>query len=215
MQDGQASAREVKIVLLGDAGVGKSSLVLRFVTNSFDKYSESTIGASFMSKLIMVDGNPIKYQIWDTAGQEKYHSLAPMYYRGAAAAIIVYDITRAASFQTLKNWVRELQQLGPENIVIAICGTKSDLEDKREVSTAEARAYADEIGALFLETSAKLNKNVQDLFVDISRRLPQPQEVNFGDVADLRDGGRGAGRSVGGAGGAGGSEGGGKPAGCC
>ena len=215
MQDGQASAREVKIVLLGDAGVGKSSLVLRFVTNSFDKYSESTIGASFMSKLIMVDGNPIKYQIWDTAGQEKYHSLAPMYYRGAAAAIIVYDITRAASFQTLKIWVRELQQLGPENIVIAICGNKSDLEDKREVSTAEARAYADEIGALFLETSAKLNKNVQDLFVDISRRLPQPQEVNFGDVADLRDGGRGAGRSVGGAGGAGGSEGGGKPAGCC
>lgn len=84
-----------------------------------------------MSKLIMVDGSPIKYQIWDTAGQEKYHSLAPMYYRGAAAAIIVYDITRASSFQTLKNWVRELQQLGPENIVIAVCGNKSDLEDKR------------------------------------------------------------------------------------
>jgi hypothetical protein len=84
-----------------------------------------------MSKLIMVDGAPIKYQIWDTAGQEKYHSLAPMYYRGAAAAIIVYDITRASSFQTLKNWVRELQQLGPENIVIAVCGNKSDLEDKR------------------------------------------------------------------------------------
>lgn len=84
-----------------------------------------------MSKLIMVDGAPIKYQIWDTAGQEKYHSLAPMYYRGAAAAIIVYDITRAQSFNTLKNWVRELQQLGPENIVIAVCGNKSDLEEQR------------------------------------------------------------------------------------
>jgi Ras-related protein Rab-22 len=126
-----SAAREVKVVLLGDTGVGKSSLVLRFVTNTFDKYSESTIGASFMSKLIMVDGTPIKYQIWDTAGQEKYHSLAPMYYRGAAAAIIVYDITRASSFGTLKAWVRELQQLGPENIVIAVCGNKSDLEDKR------------------------------------------------------------------------------------
>jgi Ras-related protein Rab-22 len=152
------SVREVKVVLLGDAGVGKSSLVLRFVTNSFDKYSESTIGwvctrtfaaafalvaaprltfysprrrASFMSKQIVADGQPIKYQIWDTAGQEKYHSLAPMYYRGAAAAIIVYDITSAQSFQTLKNWVRELQQLGPENIVIAVCGNKSDLEEKR------------------------------------------------------------------------------------
>lgn len=84
-----------------------------------------------MSKQIMVDNQPIKYQIWDTAGQEKYHSLAPMYYRGAAAAIIVYDITSAQSFQTLKNWVRELQQLGPENIVIAVCGNKSDLEEKR------------------------------------------------------------------------------------
>jgi len=139
-----------------------------------------------MSKLIMVDGSPIKYQIWDTAGQEKYHSLAPMYYRGAAAAIIVYDITRAGSFQTLKNWVRELQQLGPENIVIAVCGNKCDLEDKREVSTAEANAYAEEIDALCIETSAKLNKGVQDLFVDISRKLPQPQESNIGEVADLR-----------------------------
>lgn len=109
-----AKAREVKVVLLGDTGVGKSSLVLRFVTNNFKPYSESTIGyvlwiyqwcnlnircvppnrASFMSKMIMVDDTPIKYQIWDTAGQEKYHSLAPMYYRGAAAAIVVYDITR-------------------------------------------------------------------------------------------------------------------------
>jgi Ras-related protein Rab-22 len=212
MDGSSQAAREVKVVLLGDAGVGKSSLVLRFVTNSFDKYSESTIGASFMSKLLLVDGAPIKYQIWDTAGQEKYHSLAPMYYRGAAAAIIVYDITRAASFQTLKNWVRELQQLGPENIVLAVCGNKSDLEEKREVSTAEAKAYAAEIGALFLESSAKLNKNVADVFTDISRRLPKPQEAfgggggagGGGDVADLRKGG-------------GGGEGGegGKMGGCC
>lgn len=114
-------AREVKVVLLGDTGVGKSSLVLRFVTNNFRPYSESTIGASFMSKMIVVNDTPIKYQIWDTAGQEKvptggciscwrgrancvcvsmneqYHSLAPMYYRGAAAAIVVYDITRKVS----------------------------------------------------------------------------------------------------------------------
>ena len=84
-----------------------------------------------MSKLITVDAKPIKYQIWDTAGQEKYHSLAPMYYRGAAAAIVVYDITQASSFVTLKNWVKELQTLGPENIVIAVCGNKVDQEDRR------------------------------------------------------------------------------------
>jgi Ras-related protein Rab-22 len=142
--------------------------------------------ASFMSKLLMVDGQPIKYQIWDTAGQEKYHSLAPMYYRGAAAAIIVYDITRSSSFQTLKNWVRELQQLGPENIVIAICGNKCDLEDKREVDMMEAKSYADEINALFLETSAKANRNVQELFQDISKRLPAPAEPVFDATMDLK-----------------------------
>lgn len=91
-------AREIKLVLLGDSGVGKSSLVLRFVTQSFKPYSESTIGASFMSKVVELDGQTVKVQIWDTAGQEKYHSLAPMYYRGAAAAVVVYDLTRAERY---------------------------------------------------------------------------------------------------------------------
>uniref|UniRef100_A0AAV1TT28 Uncharacterized protein n=1 Tax=Peronospora matthiolae TaxID=2874970 RepID=A0AAV1TT28_9STRA len=169
---GNSKAREVKVVLLGDTGVGKSSLVLRFVTNNFRPYSESTIGASFMSKMIVVNDAPIKYQIWDTAGQEKYHSLAPMYYRGAAAAIVVYDITRKQSLTTLKNWVKELKQLGPDNIVIAIAGNKSDLEEKREVPASQARAYAEEIGALFIETSAKEDTNVSDLFIQISQALP-------------------------------------------
>lgn len=89
------------------------------------------IGASFMSKLITVNGKAIKFQIWDTAGQEKYHSLAPMYYRGAAAAILVYDITRAASFKTLQSWVEELQSKGPKEIALAIAGNKADLETQR------------------------------------------------------------------------------------
>uniref|UniRef100_A0AAV1VJM3 Uncharacterized protein n=1 Tax=Peronospora matthiolae TaxID=2874970 RepID=A0AAV1VJM3_9STRA len=169
---GNSKAREVKVVLLGDTGVGKSSLVLRFVTNNFRPYSESTIGASFMSKMIVVNDAPIKYQIWDTAGQEKYHSLAPMYYRGAAAAIVVYDITRKQSLTTLKNWVKELKQLGPDNIVIAIAGNKSDLEERREVPASQARVYAEEIGALFIETSAKEDTNVSDLFIQISQALP-------------------------------------------
>lgn len=185
---GDAKAREVKVVLLGDTGVGKSSLVLRFVTNNFKPYSESTIGASFMSKMIMVEDTPIKYQIWDTAGQEKYHSLAPMYYRGAAAAIVVYDITRKQSLTTLKNWVKELKQLGPQDIVIAIAGNKSDLNDKREVPSDQARAYADEINALFIETSAKEDSNVTKLFIDISKRLPaSSQQAKLPDIHDLSD----------------------------
>eukprot|EP00128_Syssomonas_multiformis_P010200 Colp12_sorted_trinity150504_noHs@1162 len=167
--------REVKVVLLGDSGVGKSSLVLRFVTNNFKPYSESTIGASFMSKMITVSNKQIKFQIWDTAGQEKYHSLAPMYYRGAAAAIVVYDITRASSFKTLKHWVEELKAKGPKDIAIAIAGNKADLHQAREVDQEMAIAYAEEIGALYLETSAKDDTNVQDIFVKLSYRLPQPQ----------------------------------------
>eukprot|EP01033_Poteriospumella_lacustris_P001613 gene1613-1175_t len=171
----ESKPREVKVVLLGDTGVGKSSLVLRFVTNNFKPYSESTIGASFMSKLLSVNGKSIKFQIWDTAGQEKYHSLAPMYYRGAAAAILVYDITRSSTFKTLQNWVEELKSKGPKDIAIAIAGNKADLEDSREVDRSVAQGYANEINAIYLETSAKEDTNVQDIFVKLSARLPTPQ----------------------------------------
>jgi len=164
-------SREVKVVLLGDTGVGKSSLVLRFVTNNFKPYSESTIGASFMSKMMMVNNVPMKFQIWDTAGQEKYHSLAPMYYRGAGAAIIVYDITRESSFKTLKEWINELRTQGPEDIVIAIAGNKKDLAAQREVAESDARQYADEIGALFFETSAKDDIAVHEIFIQLSKNL--------------------------------------------
>mmetsp|Transcript_20119 Transcript_20119/g.33937 ORF Transcript_20119/g.33937 Transcript_20119/m.33937 type:complete len:199 (+) Transcript_20119:89-685(+) len=169
---GETRAREVKVVLLGDTGVGKSSLVLRFITNEFKPYVESTIGASFMSKLILIDSQPIKFQIWDTAGQEKYHSLAPMYYKGAAAAIVVYDITKRKTFETLQQWVSELRTQGPENIVLAIAGNKSDLESERQVPLSEAQAYAASIGASFLETSAKTKSNVDEIFLNISKSLP-------------------------------------------
>ena len=166
--------REVKCVVLGDTGVGKSSLVLKFVSGNFKPYSESTIGASFMSKYLVIKGCSIKFQIWDTAGQEKYHSLAPMYYRGAAAAIVVYDITRAATFKTLRNWIDELKAQGPKDIAIAIAGNKSDMKDNREIETKTAKEYADEIGALFMETSAKDATNVEELFIKLSERLPPP-----------------------------------------
>ena len=190
-----------------------------------------------MSKTLVVDDQAIKFQIWDTAGQEKYHSLAPMYYRGASAAIVVYDITRAVrivrpyyrarsvhlprsgrhwrvrchvagrwadsacvcvrvracacrashqtSFKTLQNWVQELQSLGPENIVIAIAGNKCDLEDKREVDRTEAQKYAEDIDAIFVETSAKTGDNVQEMFTDISAQQSPPPPLNSGLCADV------------------------------
>ncbi|XP_053888855.1 ras-related protein Rab-22A-like [Malaclemys terrapin pileata] len=157
---------------LPDTGVGKSSIVWRFVEDSFDPNINPTIGASFMTKTVQYQNELHKFLIWDTAGQERFRALAPMYYRGSAAAIIVYDITKEETFSTLKNWVKELRQHGPPNIVVAIAGNKCDLNDVREVMEKDAKDYADSIHAIFVETSAKNAININELFIEISRRIP-------------------------------------------
>ncbi|XP_052818767.1 ras-related protein Rab-22A-like [Mya arenaria] len=166
------AVKEIKLCLLGESGVGKSSIVLRFVRDQYKECLESTIGASFMTKRVVLDEKTFIFQIWDTAGQEKYRSLAPMYYRGAAAAIVVYDITRESSFPAAQEWVKELQRMASGNIVIAVAGNKCDLEDLREVSTVEAKAYAENIGAIYVETSALTAVNIQHVFEEIARKLP-------------------------------------------
>uniref|UniRef100_G1RDS6 RAB22A, member RAS onco family n=1 Tax=Nomascus leucogenys TaxID=61853 RepID=G1RDS6_NOMLE len=160
------------LVLFQDTGVGKSSIVWRFVEDSFDPNINPTIGASFMTKTVQYQNELHKFLIWDTAGQERFRALAPMYYRGSAAAIIVYDITKEETFSTLKNWVKELRQHGPPNIVVAIAGNKCDLIDVREVMERDAKDYADSIHAIFVETSAKNAININELFIEISRRIP-------------------------------------------
>jgi len=164
---------QAKLVLLGDMGTGKSSLVLRFVKGQFFEYQESTIGAAFLTQTVSVNDTTVKFEIWDTAGQERYHSLAPMYYRGAAAAIVVYDITSVDSFNRAKSWVRELQRQGNPALVMALAGNKSDKAEDRKVSLEEGQIYADEKWLFFMETSAKSNANVNELFMEIARKLPK------------------------------------------
>ncbi|KIM67170.1 hypothetical protein SCLCIDRAFT_1210662 [Scleroderma citrinum Foug A] len=118
---------QVKLVLLGEAAVGKSSVVLRFVNNEFQPNKEPTIGAAFLTQKCRVDDRVLRYEIWDTAGQERFHSLAPMYYRNAQAAVVVYDVTKATSLDKAKTWVKELQRQANPNIVIALAGNKIDL----------------------------------------------------------------------------------------
>ncbi|KAG8908089.1 hypothetical protein FRB99_000533 [Tulasnella sp. 403] len=118
---------QVKLVLLGEAAVGKSSIVLRFVSNEFQANKEPTIGAAFLTQKCRLEDRVLRYEIWDTAGQERFHSLAPMYYRNAQAAVVVYDVTKATSLEKAKSWVKELQRQANPNIVIALAGNKVDL----------------------------------------------------------------------------------------
>ncbi|CAI8049753.1 Ras-related protein Rab-5C [Geodia barretti] len=158
---------QFKLVLLGESAVGKSSLVLRFVKGQFHEYQESTIGAAFLTQTVNLDDTTVKFEIWDTAGQERYHSLAPMYYRGAQAAVVVYDISDGDTFVRAKNWVKELQRQASPSIVIALAGNKADLKDIRKVHIEDAQSYAEDNGLLFMETSAKSDQNVQELFLAI------------------------------------------------
>ncbi|KAJ1568900.1 Ras- protein Rab-5C [Nowakowskiella sp. JEL0078] len=166
---------QVKLVLLGEAAVGKSSLVLRFVNNEFQENKEPTIGAAFLTQKCKLEDKIIKFEIWDTAGQERFHSLAPMYYRNAPAAIVAYDITKLATLEKAKSWVKELQRQANPNIVIALVGNKTDLEAQRQISTEEAQAYATEAGLLFKEASAKSGDNVMEVFTEIAKNIPLEQ----------------------------------------
>eukprot|EP00930_Biecheleria_cincta_P006574 TRINITY_DN1075_c0_g3_i1.p1 TRINITY_DN1075_c0_g3~~TRINITY_DN1075_c0_g3_i1.p1 ORF type:complete len:199 (+),score=38.72 TRINITY_DN1075_c0_g3_i1:63-659(+) len=183
-----------KLVLLGDASVGKSCLVVRFAKGEFYEYQEPTIGAAFMTQTVSLSSEVVKFEIWDTAGQERYKSLAPMYYRGAAAAVIVYDITSKESFDAAKSWVAELQNT---DTLIALAGNKSDLEATRDVDKETARSYADQNGILYMETSAKSGQNVNELFHEIAVRLPKQSKEDEPKPKGFAVGGQGGASSAG------------------
>ncbi|ODN01915.1 Ras-related protein Rab-21 [Orchesella cincta] len=160
-----------KVVLLGEGCVGKTSVVLRYVEDRFNDKHVTTLQASFLQKRINIAGRRIQLAIWDTAGQERFHALGPIYYRDANGAILVYDITDKDSFEKVKTWVKELKKMLGNDICLSIAGNKTDLESQRTVSTEEAENYAALVGAKHYHTSAKLNHNIEELFLDLSERM--------------------------------------------
>lgn len=156
-----------KVVLIGDSGVGKSNILSRFTRNEFCLESKSTIGVEFATRSIQVDGKTIKAQIWDTAGQERYRAITSAYYRGAVGALLVYDITKAATFENVERWLKELRDHADSNIVIMLVGNKSDLRHLRGVSTEDAQAFCEKEGLSFIETSALESTNVERAFQQV------------------------------------------------
>lgn len=175
---------QFKLVLLGESAVGKSSIVHRFVKNTFDDMRESTIGAAFLTQTINLPeaNTTVKFEIWDTAGQERYKSLAPMYYRNANAALCVYDITSRSSFNKAQDWIEELKKQAPEGIVVALVGNKADLSHEREVDESEIAEYIERLKQesaaeggreiIHMECSAKSGDGVLQVFDAIARALP-------------------------------------------
>uniref|UniRef100_A0A9J2P676 Peptidyl-prolyl cis-trans isomerase H n=1 Tax=Ascaris lumbricoides TaxID=6252 RepID=A0A9J2P676_ASCLU len=159
------------VVLLGEGAVGKSSLMLRYVENKFNPRHISTIQASFLCKKIVVDGNAVILNIWDTAGQEKFHALGPIYYRDSHGALLIYDITDLHSFEKVKSWVKELRRILGESVVLLIVGNKTDLERNRNVERQTALEYAKSVGADHCETSAKNNVGINEAFELLTKAM--------------------------------------------
>mmetsp|Transcript_4293 Transcript_4293/g.15446 ORF Transcript_4293/g.15446 Transcript_4293/m.15446 type:complete len:205 (+) Transcript_4293:299-913(+) len=175
-----SASKDFKVVLLGEGRVGKTSLVLRYVKDEFTDNRPPTCEASFLSKRLTVDGQPCNLNIWDTAGQERFHALGPIYYRDADAALLVYDITDTESFDRVKAWVKELRSMAGKDIIITLAANKCDLEKNRQVSTEDGERYANSIDAQIFNTSAKLNKGVEQAFLNVTRRLVTKSRSNSG-----------------------------------
>lgn len=153
-----------KFIIIGDTGVGKSCLLLQFTDHRFRNDHDLTIGVEFGCAILTIKDRPLKLQIWDTSGQEKFKSLTRSYYRGAAGALLVYDVTRRRSFDQVTRWLEEARQNGNPGLSIALVGNKTDLDSSREVSESEGAKFAEDHGLLFIETSAKSGAQVDQAF---------------------------------------------------
>ena len=177
-------ATQAKIVMLGDSGTGKSSILERLIRNRFNPRNRPTQVTGMNTFVMKIEGrsSPIKFQIWDTAGQEKYHSMASFYYKDAVAAVVVLDITNLSSFDGAKRWIEELKNARGEDINIILVGNKSDLIEDQKINIKDAKLYADEIGATFFSSSAKDNINIREIFEEVGMLIVEGKKLSAKDT---------------------------------
>ena len=160
-----------KLLLIGDSGVGKSCLLLRFADDTYTESYISTIGVDFKIRTIELDGKTIKLQIWDTAGQERFRTIESSFYRGAHGIIVVFDVTDQESFDNVKQWLHEIDRYAPADVKKLLVANKCDLASKRAVPTELAAAFAESLGVEYLETSAKSALNVEKAFTTMASEI--------------------------------------------
>lgn len=177
--------QKFKLVFLGEQSVGKTSLITRFMYDSFDNSYQATIGIDFLSKTMYLEDRTIRLQLWDTAGQERFRSLIPSYIRDSSVAIVVYDITNATSFQQTSKWIDDVRTERGSDVIIVLVGNKTDLSDKRQVSFEEGERRAKELNVMFVETSAKAGYNIKQMFRRIAAALPGMETKDRSDVGEV------------------------------
>ena len=173
---------------MGDSGVGKSCIILRYIENNFSTNLMNSIGVDFKLKNIELDNKKIKLQIWDTAGQERFRTITTSYYKGAHAILIVFDITDRESFEHVRNWMADIDKFAKEGVLRILVGNKCDLENSRQVRKEEGNELANKYGIKYIETSAKETTNIEDLFISTAKNLLSKQVSNSGVVKGAQSG---------------------------
>ena len=181
---------KLKVVVVGDSGVGKTNLIKRFITNTFSENSKATVGVEFISKSYRINKQVFKIEIWDTAGQERYKSITAAYYKGAKGALIVYDTTQKSSYENIDKWMVEIKDKASKDMKLMIVGNKTDLKDARQVETNEALQKAKDLEAPLMEASAKDGNNVKEAFYDLLKEMYREIKKKIEVVESQAQGGK-------------------------